>query len=573
MLKKNSLSGGTNGATITTANSGGVSGSAFDEIFGSPKYTTTNAIGGRAPMVAQFAYGDSLGWTFTLGARTFWTRAYIYITGSPDSSYNIMRDAADGIRLTLSTSRILTLTNGGFTPTTFLTATTAIPTNQWVRIEVKVTYGTTTSNGSCELRIYTSADSSTAADTKTASGVNTGTTPATGLQWAYISGASHYIDDLAVTDVDWIGPASISQEVTPGVVSMVITLPAPAIGTGLTVKPGPVLAPWSVPEPEVFVGSLTVPANPDVISVPWTIPAPDVQAFKNVEIEPEPIMMAMAIPSPVVGVPPNPGDQITKAGQIEWNGFLIGADTPYRMQTLDGWITDLPDLDSGNVPQPNRHGSYSGRDLAQERHVILGGQIRAPREEMEQAYLDLIAAMTVLEDDTELPLAIRLMGITFVGYGKAAQRRVPVDKNFRLGLAQMTLQWTLSDPVLLSRELHSAVITDGTTQQLANLGNTRTFPLVRVPGPAEDPLIAVQHPIAGERVLEFGITIPDGQTLIVDPYYGNVTMDGADRLGTLTGSSVPPTDLVLPAGLSDVTYGSGSGGAPPITVLWRHAYM
>ncbi|OPG10564.1 hypothetical protein [Microbispora sp. GKU 823] len=73
-------------------------------------------------------------------------------------------------------------------------------------------------------------------------------------------------------------------------------------------------------------------------------------------------------------------------------------------------------------------------------------------------------------------------------------------------------------------------------------------------------------------MLEFNTTVPSGQMLIIDTYYGTARLGGNDVISTLSGTSVPVFDLVLAAGANAVTY-DGGGSAPGITLLWRHAYL
>lgn len=570
MLLKNSFSGGTAGTAISTGNSGGASGDAF-QTANNATYTSTNATGTRAPLVAQFGAPTQLSWSgFSLSSRTIYARMYVYLT-SYDASINTLISVGSAVtpaaRVRLNANGTVFVSNSSNTAVTGTTTATAIPTGQWVRIEAKIVVGTTTSNGSCELRTYHSADSGTPTATTTGTGANFGTSLPADINFFGFTGV--YADDLGASDVDWVGPTQLNASVTLDTITGTWSLPALSVSTGSSAAPATIESAWLLPDPEVVTADGLTPVNPDRIESAWTLPAPTVEAYRNVTVEPATVMSTWKVLDPFAGVPVNPGDQISSAGQVEWNGFVIGSGTPYRMQRLDGWITDMPNLDSTNVAQPNRHGSYSGRKYSQERTVTLSGLIRTRREDMEQVVQALIRETPVLQDDTELPLAIRLLDTIYVGYGSVVRRSIPVDKNFRLGQAQLTMQWVLSDPLLLSRELNSAVIADGASQILTNLGNAETYPTFRIPGPVVNPAVEIEN--SGiERLLEFNLTVPSGQTLIIDPYYGTVTLAGA--VVKATESSTAVTDMVLPAGQNTVTY-DGGGSGPDITVLWRHAYL
>ncbi|MEO3860861.1 hypothetical protein [Acrocarpospora sp. B8E8] len=371
-------------------------------------------------------------------------------------------------------------------------------------------------------------------------------------------------------------PTSVDVEATPVAILAPWSMPAPAASAGASTAPGVIEAPWSMPAPvaEVFEGLPTV-AEPGVILAPWSMPAPVADAFSNATAAPGPILAPWTLPAPSVLVPIVPGDQITAAGQIEWNGFLLGRDTPYGLGNLEGWY-DLPALDNGNVAHPTRHGAESGRDLSQERIVTYSGLTKGPRAQWEETVEDLILATGVGEDDTEYPLAIRLLDHIYTGMGKVTRRAVPVDKHFRLGHSRIVVQWTLSDPRLLSK-LNSAVIPDGETQTLLNAGNTATSPLIRIPGPSVIPQILVEPLLNGEvvdeRLIEVDLTVADGENLIIDVKLGTISIGDVDHLDKLTGTSTSVPDLVFPAGQVRVSYTSEEGDAPPATVLWKHAIL
>ncbi|MBX6167528.1 MAG: hypothetical protein IRY84_07805, partial [Thermobispora bispora] len=237
---KNSFNGGSNGTTITTANSGGTSGTAFSSVDGSPTYTTTNATGLRAPLVGRFASSsDIVKWSVSLAARTIYARTHVYRTGNPSSSATLIwfYDGFGGTTLRLlSTGRVAVATDAfdDFVPGT--TTTDPIPANQWVRLEVKLVYGTTSNSGSCELRVYHSADSGTPTETKTATGADLRTSLPVSVWFWGVDGITVYHDDLGVSDVTWVGPNQLNANVTPSVLAGTWGMPAPAVSTGVGVS-------------------------------------------------------------------------------------------------------------------------------------------------------------------------------------------------------------------------------------------------------------------------------------------------------------------------------------------------
>ncbi|MEV1199464.1 hypothetical protein [Microbispora rosea] len=591
MLLQNSLEGGVNGQEITTANSGGASGDAFSYTFGAV-YTTAQAANGTRSATLDSssssleldlpldgaANGNVYGrLDFRIGQRTSGDEIVGMDLVAFDGDSNFYQWTAQ-VTLPASGSATLKLIHfNGETETTIDTENITVPLGTWCRLEIRASNST---SSTAEARFYNAAAGTTVTATVSGSASHSTVVP-----WAFAptyarSGATSaniWVDDVGVGDADWLGPVitSVSVTVTPSAVTAAATIPSPALAVGSTIAPGAVTAAAVIPAPDVHTGAATTAVNPGAVVATAVIPSPTVMAYKNVFMTPDPLVAVAVIPTPTVGVPVNPGDQIDRAGQVEWNGFLLGGNTSYRWLTLEGWW-DLPDIDPGNVPHPSRHGAYAGRDLTQERHVTYTALVRARREDMQAVVNELKAATRILDDDTELPLAIRVLDDVLVGYGKVARRSIPIDKLVRLGHAQLTIQWTLSDPILQSRALANAVVADGVWQDVTNLGDAPAYPTIRMPGPANGPTIFVRHEEAGrldERALEFDVHLNTGETLIIDTYYGTATVGADPVMDTLTGNSVPIPDLILPAGQSLIGYGSSGGGAPAATVLWRHSYL
>src|SRR5690606_21928457 len=106
------------------------------------------------------------------------------------------------LQLLLTGTGLISVEGGSFN--TLFTTNNAIPLNQWVRIEARVTIGTTTSNGAVELRVYL-GDSSTPLEVRTATGVNTNTVLPTEV-WFQAPGVACYLDDVGISDEGWLTP-------------------------------------------------------------------------------------------------------------------------------------------------------------------------------------------------------------------------------------------------------------------------------------------------------------------------------------------------------------------------------
>ena len=105
---------------------------------------------------------------------------------------------------------------------------------------------------------------------------------------------------------------------------------------------------------------------------------------------------------------------------------------------------------------------------------------------------------------------------------------------------------------------------------LANLGNTSTHPLIRLEGPVTDPVLVNA---ALDRTLEFDVEVLAGEILEIDTDNGTVTLDDANAMSTLTGTSVPVQDFVLAAGSNPISYAATAGGSNGADFLWRDSYL
>lgn len=330
------------------------------------------------------------------------------------------------------------------------------------------------------------------------------------------------------------------------------------------------LAPFEIPTewPPISIVTPNVNLNLAPFQIPTEWPALSLTREQRLTLA------AFEIPTewPALSVvtPPAPGDAMTGVdGQIEWNGFLLGSTTPYRWLNVVGW-RDRPNIDSGNVPRPGRHGSWSGRPLAQERVITWTARIRTPRDQLESVLAALDAATPIPDDDAEFPLVIRDFGTPFLVYGRIDRLSLPVDKILRLGVGNLVVQWVCSDPRRYSLDLLGATVPVNAPTDLANQGNTATHPLIRLEGPLTHPTLT--NSSLG-RVIEFDLTVPAGKVLEIDTDNGTVTLDGVSKMSTLTGSSVPVGDFVLSAGSNTIQYTVTADGANGADFLWRDAIL
>jgi hypothetical protein len=217
MVSANSFEGGTDGVAISVANSGAASGDAFTAIVNSPvpTFTTTQFRGTTAMKIVDAASTTDVEWRWASMTATVWSRHYLYLTALPTGAtlkiVRVISDTGGGrcAEFAVGTSGVLVGLNAA--NAALVTGSIAVALNQWVRIETRVFPSTTV--GEVEWRLYNVADSSTITDSGSASAAVLAA-DIEGVRFGEMSGNptapyTIYMDDLAVSDVGWIGPSGV----------------------------------------------------------------------------------------------------------------------------------------------------------------------------------------------------------------------------------------------------------------------------------------------------------------------------------------------------------------------------
>lgn len=221
----NTFEGGADETTITTGNSGGGSGDAFDSVVIGASvglvFDTARAAHGSMslrmtqPATTAISY---VAWS-TLGAITGATfiRWYQYMTALPSTDnfwpLNLVSSGGNVGRVRINqTTGFVELrdsTGAGISGI----GDVAVAVNQWVRIECRVIPGT---GGSAELafRLYNTPDSTSIDDTVALTGLSTLGTDLDAVRLGAHGtdlgdpSVSVWFDDFAISTDDWIGPAA-----------------------------------------------------------------------------------------------------------------------------------------------------------------------------------------------------------------------------------------------------------------------------------------------------------------------------------------------------------------------------
>lgn len=167
------------------------------------------------------------------------------------------------------------------------------------------------------------------------------------------------------------------------------------------------------------------------------------------------------------------GDLITQDGQMEWNGVLMGAGTPFRWTGLAGW-NDLPPTRGSDDPRVGRHGSFPGQLLLDERTITYNWLTSGVSRSAFPAAIAALRRATALSDNpVEAPLVAQVDGLKLMCMARCTKRAIPTDKQYAVGYTAGALQWVASNPRLF--ELPQQTIPTGLASPAAD---GLTFPLV-----------------------------------------------------------------------------------------------
>ncbi|WP_062641343.1 phage distal tail protein [Streptomyces maremycinicus] len=290
-----------------------------------------------------------------------------------------------------------------------------------------------------------------------------------------------------------------------------------------------------------------------------------------------------------------PGSLITRDGQMQWAGLLMGPGTSYEIDRggLSGW-EDLPEYDSSDADHPTAHGAWPGARYAKPRRV--GGTVwTVPAQDDTASSLTAtrVLRQALLLGDAERWLAVRLHGETLAVRARVSQRVLAADRTYTTqGVSRASVQWYATDPRRYSVTEQTAVTgapqpESGLTWPLTwplywgqaastgdvnadNGGSAPTHPVITFTGPCTKPTVTDR---TSAQRLRYEIALAAGDELVVDTAAGTVTLNGtASRRHTAAADSSPEELFAFAPGRAQLafrpdTYGTGA----QMTVRWREA--
>jgi hypothetical protein len=215
VVRGNIFDGGTHGATITTGNSGGASGDAFNQVIGAPQYSNVQAHGGLAAVNPSAGVDTHLDWSAVAQpGDTFCARGYLWLAAATDAAQRVFVLLGPGATVVSAVwmwpDRLINV-YAGFSTTLATTLTVPIPLQQWVRVEFRWTIDAA-GDGTVETWLYLSANSSTHTEYAISAVIAWPNGKPEGVEWhLQRDGGYWYLDDVAIAP-EKIG--SISPEVS-----------------------------------------------------------------------------------------------------------------------------------------------------------------------------------------------------------------------------------------------------------------------------------------------------------------------------------------------------------------------
>jgi len=244
VAKSYNFDAGSSGANIQTTDTG--SGTSFDAVGSqfTPTYNNTQAHSGTQSMASTGGLSSAASTvTWNISTKSIlYARFYLYLTALPASGVTwrlcTIVGSASNMDVWINNTGQIFLQSGG---TNGSLSQHAIPLNQWVRIEIGITsIGTAVTIGT--LRLYLNADSFLLPDDMSSMNT-TAQFQATTIVFGEFSTAANqstiWMDDLAVSDANWLGP-SVSAPAN----TVIVANPAPTPSAKTSATSGSLPAFW-----------------------------------------------------------------------------------------------------------------------------------------------------------------------------------------------------------------------------------------------------------------------------------------------------------------------------------------
>lgn len=272
------------------------------------------------------------------------------------------------------------------------------------------------------------------------------------------------------------------------------------------------------------------------------------------------------------------GDLVVADYQYEYNGLLMGAGTPFRIENIEGLLS-MPDLGRNDTNRNDRHGAHSGKHTMEGREISFdlwaegtegaGAGVEGLLEQLGEVFFP---------DNILKPFVYRRPGtVKRTLLMKPTERDFDADYKVAFGTADGSVQLYAPDPFIYSLAEGSATTTLAIGATSGNLVVTNSG---RVPsrksrivigGPFTNPIIANAQDAA--RQVKLDLVANAAQTVTIDMDAWTVSLDGVDQTGSIRNDN---EFWNLLKGANNLTYSrqaGNTGSTSTITVYWQQAWI
>jgi len=275
------------------------------------------------------------------------------------------------------------------------------------------------------------------------------------------------------------------------------------------------------------------------------------------------------------------GDLINRKKQYEFRNLLIGSNTVYVVEQVDG-LHSMPEIERTDTEYQFKHGSAPGFVRMAEREIEIEMKIDSSVDDIGSALAAVRSAFQLprrrfsrtlepfvwMDDDN---IKKRVMA-------RCLRRNIPSDYELALGLGQVDLLLVAPDPIILSNTLRSAQVNlgVGSTSGSVDIENLGDFvdgydPTIQIQGPFVNPRITNEND--DFRQIKIDVEGGAADVLEINVKNNTVTLNGVDvfekvRTDNLWWSVLPGTNRIV--------YdrdGSEVSAASRLTIFWRDTWQ
>lgn len=225
------------------------------------------------------------------------------------------------------------------------------------------------------------------------------------------------------------------------------------------------------------------------------------------------------------------GDLLAEDYQIEYNGLLIGPNTPYD-------LLEIPMLfgfrsRSSTVTKFGRHGGTGGRNYTNVKSVDIQGNLIADTDtefETRRQALGLAFASVVNPANSHY-MAFRLPGASSLDLRVQARPLnvdLPITPAYGRKNPSFLVRLEVVNPIIEGLSTRTTLFTmPSDTNTINNAGNAPAHWVGTLNGPATNPTI--NNILTGQSISFQSLTIATGETLVYDSLTGRVSVNGVGK--------------------------------------------